>query len=188
MPTLRDLGLRDLESLQVALQQGKHGIRPFECGINERRKAGGPFPLCISHIHDQHLGCTPRPRITPAALWGLGASCGCAKPPPAALAAAHHAPPCHAVLPGGVGALRPPPGPGRRGVRPGPPWLRSEDTAPLDQPIVRLGQGAYQRGSNPKVDYAIAMIDEVRAFLTQGIYDPAPFEETRRRLLELMSR
>jgi flagellum-specific ATP synthase len=48
--------------------------------------------------------------------------------------------------------------------------------------------GAYQRGSNPKVDYAIAMIDEVRSFLTQGIYDPAPFEETRRRLLELMSR
>ncbi len=48
--------------------------------------------------------------------------------------------------------------------------------------------GAYQRGSNPKVDYAIAMIDEVRAFLTQGIYDPAPFEETRNRLLELMNR
>ncbi|MEW6281536.1 MAG: FliI/YscN family ATPase, partial [Candidatus Eremiobacterota bacterium] len=48
--------------------------------------------------------------------------------------------------------------------------------------------GAYQRGSNPKVDYAIAMIDEVRKFLSQGIYEPAVFQDTTRRLLELMSR
>ncbi len=45
--------------------------------------------------------------------------------------------------------------------------------------------GAYQKGSNPKVDFAIDKIDEVQKFLSQGIYEPAPFEETRRRLLEM---
>ncbi len=45
--------------------------------------------------------------------------------------------------------------------------------------------GAYQRGSNAKVDYAIQMIDLVQAFLTQGVYEPAPFQETRKRLLEM---
>lgn len=45
--------------------------------------------------------------------------------------------------------------------------------------------GAYQRGSNPKVDFAIEKIDDVNKFLGQGIYEPAPFEETRRRLLEM---
>ncbi len=45
--------------------------------------------------------------------------------------------------------------------------------------------GAYQKGSNPKVDYAIEKIDDVQKFLGQGIYEEAPFELTRQRLLEM---
>lgn len=45
--------------------------------------------------------------------------------------------------------------------------------------------GAYQKGANPKVDFAIEHIDEVQKFLSQGIYEPAPFEETRSRLLQM---
>lgn len=45
--------------------------------------------------------------------------------------------------------------------------------------------GAYQRGSNPKVDFALQMIDQVQAFLNQGIYEEATFQDTRRKLLEM---
>ncbi len=45
--------------------------------------------------------------------------------------------------------------------------------------------GAYQKGSNPKVDFAIEKYDDVQKFLGQGIYEPAPFETTRARLLEM---
>ena len=45
--------------------------------------------------------------------------------------------------------------------------------------------GAYQRGSDPRTDEAIARIDEIEAFLRQGTREPAPFAETRRRLLAL---
>jgi flagellum-specific ATP synthase len=45
--------------------------------------------------------------------------------------------------------------------------------------------GAYERGSNPRIDYALSVIDRVREFLRQGIDEPAPFEETLRRLEEL---
>ena len=45
--------------------------------------------------------------------------------------------------------------------------------------------GAYQKGSNPKVDYAIEKYDDVQKFLGQGIFEPAPFETTRARLLEM---
>jgi type III secretion protein N (ATPase) len=45
--------------------------------------------------------------------------------------------------------------------------------------------GAYQRGSDPRTDEAIARIDGIAAFLRQEILESAPFEETRRRLLAL---
>jgi flagellum-specific ATP synthase len=38
--------------------------------------------------------------------------------------------------------------------------------------------GAYNPGSNRKIDYAISMIDKVRLFLTQGIDEKATLEET----------
>ncbi|MCE1247204.1 MAG: flagellar protein export ATPase FliI [Firmicutes bacterium] len=45
--------------------------------------------------------------------------------------------------------------------------------------------GAYQKGSNPKVDWAIDMIDKVNGFLTQGTFEPAPFDVTVNKLVEL---
>ncbi len=37
--------------------------------------------------------------------------------------------------------------------------------------------GAYQKGSDPRVDYAIAKIDEVNNFLQQGLYEKMSFEQ-----------
>lgn len=48
--------------------------------------------------------------------------------------------------------------------------------------------GAYQRGSNPKVDRAIAKYDEVIAFLNQGIFEHSSFETTVNKMIEMMSR
>jgi type III secretion protein N (ATPase) len=45
--------------------------------------------------------------------------------------------------------------------------------------------GAYQPGSDPRTDEAIAHIDRIEAFLRQPSEETAPFEETRRRLLAL---
>jgi type III secretion protein N (ATPase) len=45
--------------------------------------------------------------------------------------------------------------------------------------------GAYQPGSDPRTDEAIARIDGIQAFLSQPTEETAPFEETRRRLLAL---
>ncbi len=38
--------------------------------------------------------------------------------------------------------------------------------------------GAYAKGSNPKIDYAIKMIDKVNIFLKQGIFEQYTFEDT----------
>jgi ATP synthase in type III secretion protein N len=45
--------------------------------------------------------------------------------------------------------------------------------------------GAYQRGSEPATDEALARIDAVEGFLRQGAREPAPFEETVERLVAL---
>jgi flagellar protein export ATPase FliI len=37
--------------------------------------------------------------------------------------------------------------------------------------------GAYQKGSDPRVDYAIAKIDEVNNFLQQGLYEKMSFQQ-----------
>lgn len=47
--------------------------------------------------------------------------------------------------------------------------------------------GAYQKGSSPKVDYAINKIEEVEAFLKQHVYEPSTFEDTVQRLLRMMA-
>jgi flagellum-specific ATP synthase len=39
--------------------------------------------------------------------------------------------------------------------------------------------GAYVAGSNPRVDHALARIDAVRAFLRQGIYERATFDDAQ---------
>ena len=38
--------------------------------------------------------------------------------------------------------------------------------------------GAYKKGSNPRIDEAIARIDQCQDFLRQGIYEKAPYEAT----------
>lgn len=47
--------------------------------------------------------------------------------------------------------------------------------------------GAYQRGSNPKIDEAIQMIEKCRTFLQQGIWEKYSFEATQELLFRLFS-
>ena len=47
--------------------------------------------------------------------------------------------------------------------------------------------GAYSKGANPKIDYAIDKIDEINAFLQQGIGEKAPFEDTLKRIKEIFN-
>jgi ATP synthase in type III secretion protein N len=47
--------------------------------------------------------------------------------------------------------------------------------------------GAYQRGADPLTDEAIARMEAITTFLRQRTDEAAPFEETRSRLLELVS-
>ncbi len=42
--------------------------------------------------------------------------------------------------------------------------------------------GAYARGSNPKIDEALARIEAIQRFLMQGVYEKAPWENTVRGL------
>lgn len=46
--------------------------------------------------------------------------------------------------------------------------------------------GAYQRGSDPRTDEALAKIDAITAYLRQGTGDRAALDDTRRRLLALV--
>ena len=43
--------------------------------------------------------------------------------------------------------------------------------------------GAYVKGSNPKIDYALTKIDQVNEFLKQGTFEKVAFEETVSRIL-----
>jgi len=45
--------------------------------------------------------------------------------------------------------------------------------------------GAYVKGSSPRIDEAVGVIDEVWSFLRQGISEEAPFDETISKLLEM---
>jgi flagellar biosynthesis/type III secretory pathway ATPase len=42
--------------------------------------------------------------------------------------------------------------------------------------------GAYVAGSNPRVDHALARIDQVRAFLRQGIHEGSDFDTAQKAL------
>jgi flagellum-specific ATP synthase len=48
--------------------------------------------------------------------------------------------------------------------------------------------GVYRRGSNPRVDAALAMEEELRAFLCQAMDEQPAFEATKRRLIDLSAR
>ena len=43
--------------------------------------------------------------------------------------------------------------------------------------------GAYVKGSNPKIDYALTKIDQVNEFLKQGTFEKIAFEETVSRII-----
>ncbi|OGC06719.1 EscN/YscN/HrcN family type III secretion system ATPase [candidate division WOR-1 bacterium RIFOXYD2_FULL_36_8] len=45
--------------------------------------------------------------------------------------------------------------------------------------------GAYVKGSNPKIDYALSKIDEVNKFLQQGTFEQIDFNETAKRLVKI---
>jgi flagellum-specific ATP synthase len=45
--------------------------------------------------------------------------------------------------------------------------------------------GAYVEGSNPEIDYARKMIDQVNRFVCQDIDERAGFEESKRTLVDL---
>jgi len=47
--------------------------------------------------------------------------------------------------------------------------------------------GAYEEGSNPEIDHVIRLIGPMRQFLQQDLEEGAKFEETRTRLLTLMT-
>jgi flagellum-specific ATP synthase len=47
--------------------------------------------------------------------------------------------------------------------------------------------GAYVKGSNPKIDYALSKIDKINSFTKQGVFDKAPFEETKNKLNSIFS-
>jgi type III secretion protein N (ATPase) len=46
--------------------------------------------------------------------------------------------------------------------------------------------GAYQKGSDPRTDEAIAKIGAIEAFLRQGVQESSPFADTRRRLISMV--
>ncbi len=48
--------------------------------------------------------------------------------------------------------------------------------------------GAYKKGTNPKLDLAIELMDEINAFLRQGMYEKAPFEETLDKLFSISAK
>ena len=46
--------------------------------------------------------------------------------------------------------------------------------------------GAYKAGSNPKLDYAISKYDDIQNFLMQQVEENIPFDETWRRMAEIL--
>ncbi len=48
--------------------------------------------------------------------------------------------------------------------------------------------GAYVPGTNPAADLGLAAADDINAFLQQDMFDPAPFDDTTRRLAQLAER
>ena len=47
--------------------------------------------------------------------------------------------------------------------------------------------GAYVKGSNPKIDYAIGKIDAVNNFLRQSTDENIPFEESLKTLIKMFA-
>lgn len=50
--------------------------------------------------------------------------------------------------------------------------------------LIRIG--AYRKGSDPRIDWALAHLDRVRAFLVQSVDESFSFEDTVQRLVSLV--
>ena len=48
--------------------------------------------------------------------------------------------------------------------------------------------GAYQKGNNPRIDFAMDHIDAINAFLRQGIAEHAPFDKTIKQMAEILKK
>ncbi len=48
-----------------------------------------------------------------------------------------------------------------------------------------ISVGAYKKGTDPKIDKAIEFHDELEKFLRQAVNEPAPFDETMKKLKEM---
>ena len=46
--------------------------------------------------------------------------------------------------------------------------------------------GAYAKGSNPRIDFALSVIENVDQFLKQGIFENYSYDETQSKLLNLL--
>ena len=49
-----------------------------------------------------------------------------------------------------------------------------------------INLGAYSRGSNPAIDRAIELTDDMTAFLCQGLYECAEYDQTKETLAEML--
>lgn len=47
--------------------------------------------------------------------------------------------------------------------------------------------GAYVKGSNPKIDYALTKIDQVNSFLKQGTFEKVKYEDTVKKLIAIFA-
>jgi flagellum-specific ATP synthase len=48
-----------------------------------------------------------------------------------------------------------------------------------------INLGAYVQGNNQQIDFAMAMIDKINAFLRQKVDDPTPYPEMLKQLIDL---
>lgn len=55
-----------------------------------------------------------------------------------------------------------------------------------DKNLDLISIGAYKPNTNPRLDYAISKIDKVNDFLKQGINENFGFEDTLKRLKEIL--
>ena len=48
-----------------------------------------------------------------------------------------------------------------------------------------ISVGAYQKGSNPKIDRAVALNDRINQYLMQGVFEMTDYKDTVEELIKL---
>ncbi|NBV41852.1 hypothetical protein EBR96_03685, partial [bacterium] len=62
-----------------------------------------------------------------------------------------------------------------------------ENLAKYNEAEDLINIGAYVKGSNPKIDFAIEKIDAINAFLRQGTEENIPFEKSIQTLVSMFA-